>query len=183
MHVEDWLTIGQLAERTGISAKAIRYYESTGLLPQPPRKANRYRRYDTADVNRLGLLRRTRLLGVPLAMARSLLLGASDARCTEVQSELLALVEKRLRGIDQEIAKLQQLRTEVEGYRQQLEVCYADANLPFCACPDLSCIAGPATYHKDRSTMSKPTPVPSSAVPCPHGQCPCQCPVCSGNGR
>ena len=73
------LTIGQIARRTGISAKTIRFYEEIGLLPRPPRGPNSYRRYSLADVNRLLLLRRIRLLGLPLSSAKPLLIGASDA--------------------------------------------------------------------------------------------------------
>lgn len=135
------LTIGQLAERTGVSAKTIRYYESIGLLPRPPRGENSYRRYGAADVNRLHLLRRIRLLGVSLSLAKPLLAGASDARCADVQQELLALVEKRLRAIDQEIAELQALRSGVEGYQRQLEACHVDTSEPFSACMDMRCIA------------------------------------------
>lgn len=58
---EQPLTIGELARRTGMSAKAIRHYESIGLLPCPLRQANGYRRYGMADVNRLLLLRHIRL--------------------------------------------------------------------------------------------------------------------------
>ncbi len=43
-------TISQVACLTGVNAKAIRYYEDIGLLPRPPRGANRYRRYSMADV-------------------------------------------------------------------------------------------------------------------------------------
>lgn len=64
-------TIGQLAEQTGVSAKTIRYYESIGLLPQPSRGENSYRRYGVADVNRLCLLRRIRLLGLPLSLGQT----------------------------------------------------------------------------------------------------------------
>ncbi len=67
------LTISQVAHLTGINAKAIRYYESIGLLPSPSRGANSYRRYSMADVNRLILLRRIRYLGVPLTEAKTLL--------------------------------------------------------------------------------------------------------------
>ena len=50
---------------TGINAKAIRYYESIGLLPRPQRGDNSYRRYGIVDVNRLLLFRRIRQRGVP----------------------------------------------------------------------------------------------------------------------
>jgi DNA-binding transcriptional MerR regulator len=122
-------------------AKAIRYYEGIGLLPSPPRAANHYRRYSMADVNRLNLLRRIRLLGVPLSAAKSLLVGATDARCIDVQQELLTLVQERLKTIDQEIAELQQLRAEVENYQHDLANCQPNEQEPFRTCRDMSCIA------------------------------------------
>jgi DNA-binding transcriptional MerR regulator len=141
------LTIGQLAAHTGVNAKTIQYYESIGLLPRPPRGVNHYRRYGTADVNRLHLLRRIRLLGVPLSVATPLLVGASDARCAEVQGELLALVKTRLRAIDQEVAEPQQLRRDVVGYRSRLAACPVEpveTSQRFSECLDLSCIALPS---------------------------------------
>src|SRR6266852_3904680 len=124
-------TISQVASLTGVNAKAIRYYESIGLLPRPQRGANQYRQYCMADVNRLNLLRRIRLLGVPLSTAKPLLVGASDARCIDVQQELLILVRERLKALDQEIAELQQLRAEVESYKNKLAYCQPDEHEPF----------------------------------------------------
>lgn len=135
------LNIGQVSRLTGVSAKAIRYYESIGLLPRPARSANQYRRYGLAEVNRIILLRRIRLLGVPLSAARSLLAGASDARCAEVRDHLLALVDERLGAIDQEIAELQLLRGGVERYQRALANCHPAAHEPFSACQDMACLA------------------------------------------
>ena len=137
----DGLPIGRLATLTGVSAKAIRYYEEIGLLPQPPRGGNRYRRYGPADVNRVRLLRRIRLLGAPLSLARPLLVGTDDARCADVQMEVLSLVRERLRAIDQEIAELGQLRTQIEEYQRDLSACPADDGMSFRDCRDMSCIA------------------------------------------
>jgi MerR family transcriptional regulator, copper efflux regulator len=44
------MLIRELAQRTGISAKTIRYYESVGLLPRPQRADNRYRLYTDTDI-------------------------------------------------------------------------------------------------------------------------------------
>ena len=138
---ETTLTIGQIARRTGISAKTIRFYEEIGLLPRPPRGPNSYRRYSPADINRLLLLRRIRLLGLPLSSAKPLLTGASDARCGDVQRELLLLVEERLRAIDQEIAELHALRETVVGYQRALASCPPADDTSFRDCSDMRCIA------------------------------------------
>jgi DNA-binding transcriptional MerR regulator len=122
-------------------AKTVRYYEEIGLLPPPPRGANGYRRYGKADANRLHVLRRIRLLGVPLSSAKTLLAGGADARCAEVQRELLALVDERVAALDREIAELQTLRASVEAYQQALASCAADERMPFSACLDMRCIA------------------------------------------
>ncbi|GHO63026.1 hypothetical protein KSC_019180 [Ktedonobacter sp. SOSP1-52] len=50
LHGQERLTIGQMAQRSGINAKAIRYYESIGLLPKAPRSANGYRSFCQADL-------------------------------------------------------------------------------------------------------------------------------------
>lgn len=140
---EATLTIGQVAQRTGVSAKTIRFYEEIGLLPRPPRGPNSYRRYSPADLNRLLLLRRIRLLGLPLSSAKPLLIGASDARCGDVQRQLLSLVEQRLRAIDQEIAELHALRETVAGYQRALAACPPADNSTFSDCSDMRCIAPP----------------------------------------
>ena len=138
---EATLTIGQIARRTGVPAKTIRFYEEIGLLPEPSRGPNSYRRYRLADLNRLLLLRRIRLLGLPLSLAKPLLIGASDARCGDVQRQLLSLVEQRLGAIDQEIAELHALRETVAGYQRALAACPPADNSTFSDCSDMRCIA------------------------------------------
>lgn len=134
-------TISQVARLTGQSAKAIRYYESIGLLPPPTREPNQYRRYSMADVNRLVLLRRIRYLGVRLVEAKSLLHGATEARRSQVQQDLLHLVQLRLAALDREIAELHLLRQDLERYQQKLASCHPNEQEPFCVSVDLSCIA------------------------------------------
>ena len=138
---ETTLTIGQIAQRIGVSAKTIRFYEEIGLLPEPSRGPNSYRRYRLADLNRLLLLRRIRLLGLPLSSAKPLLMGASDARCGDVQRQLHSLVEQRLRAIDREIAELHALRETVAGYQRALAACPPADNSTFSDCSDMRCIA------------------------------------------
>jgi MerR family copper efflux transcriptional regulator len=137
------LTIGQVSKRTGIPAKTIRYYESIGLLPPPPRGENTYRRYSGADVNRLLLLRRIKLLGASLADAKDLLEGATDARCVDAQESLLSLVDERLSALDRQIEELRALREQVSDYRRTLTSCRTDDATAFADCPDMRCIGAP----------------------------------------
>ena len=66
------MLIGELARRAGITTKAVRFYESQGLLPAPERAANGYRAYSPADVERLRLLVVLRSLDLPLERAAQL---------------------------------------------------------------------------------------------------------------
>jgi len=134
-------TIGALARRTGLTTKSIRYYESIGVLPPSPRGANGYRCYSQADVNRLNLLRRLRLLGISLAEARTLLTATLDAPCCEVQHELSHLVNARLVALDQEIAELHHLREELASCQQQLTSGGVEKDEPFITCYDQACLA------------------------------------------
>jgi DNA-binding transcriptional MerR regulator len=141
-------TISQVARLTGVNAKAIRYYESVGLLPRPARSMNHYRRYSQADINRLLLLHSIRLLGVPVVQAKSLLTEVSEARCIDVQQELSRLVESRLQELDREIAALHQLRDEIECYQHSLSACQADEHIAFKDCADMSCIVTPGEIER-----------------------------------
>jgi DNA-binding transcriptional MerR regulator len=135
------VTIGGLSRLTGFNAKAIRYYEHIGVLPPSSRGENGYRLYSQADLNRLNLLRRLRLLGISLAEAKKLLGATLDAPCYEVQHELLDLVNARLIALDQEIDELNHLREEVVRCQKQLVSGVIEKDEPFTNCSDQACLA------------------------------------------
>src|SRR6266540_6380046 len=70
--------IGELAERAGISAKAIRYYEQIGVLAPPARTASGYRAYDEAVLGRLGFVRAAQALGLTLGEIRQIIAFRDD---------------------------------------------------------------------------------------------------------
>jgi MerR family transcriptional regulator, copper efflux regulator len=155
---EDGITIGELARLTGFNAKAIRYYEQIGVLPPSSRGENGYRLYRRADINRLNLLRRLRLLGISLTEAKTLLSATLDAPCYEVQHQLLSLVNVRLAALDQEIAELHQLREEVVRCQQQLVIGAVEKEEPFTVCYDQACLACSSTAtlpHRPLTLLSR----------------------------
>ena len=72
-----FLFIGELAKRTGVDPKTIRFYERAELL-SPPRHG-RFRTYLATDVRRLRNVLALRKLGVPIAQIRDVLATAGDS--------------------------------------------------------------------------------------------------------
>jgi len=112
------MLIRALAQRTGVSAKTIRYYESVGLLPRPQRAENRYRLYTHADVARLRFIVGTRSLGYPLAEIAQLLVALEHGSLPD--HDVLASLGERLQEVEQRMADLQVVRTTLEQMRQQV---------------------------------------------------------------
>src|SRR5271166_3347946 len=103
--------IGELARRSGYAVQTVRYYEQTGLMPEPPRTEGRQRRYGEAHLKRLLFIRHARDLGFEVEDIRSLLDLAArpDQSCASVD----AIAKTHLAAIDKKIARLTALRTEV----------------------------------------------------------------------
>ncbi|TKD11825.1 MerR family transcriptional regulator [Polyangium fumosum] len=91
------LTIGELARRTGIPVKTLRFYSDEGLLPPVRRSRANYRLYDEEQVVRVELVRTLREAGVDLATIRKVLarnLSLEDAlrlRLTAVEAHVASL--------------------------------------------------------------------------------------------
>lgn len=67
------LTIGQLAHRSGVPVRTIRFWSDEGVLPETDRSGGNYRRYDARAVARLELVRTLRELGLGLDDVRTVL--------------------------------------------------------------------------------------------------------------
>jgi DNA-binding transcriptional MerR regulator len=67
------MTIGEAASASGVSAKMIRYYEETGLIPAAGRTGSGYRTYGPKEVQVLRFVRRARDLGFPMEKVADLL--------------------------------------------------------------------------------------------------------------
>lgn len=114
------LTIGRLAEVTGVPTKTIRYYEHVGILPPPRRSDSRYRLYSETDVRLLGLIRRARVLEMPLPEVRELVEHARSLMCNDFQGHFLEVVRLKLKEVDARIADLQHLKGDLRRLEAHL---------------------------------------------------------------
>jgi DNA-binding transcriptional MerR regulator len=91
-------SIGELARRTGLTVKAVRFYSDRGLVPPSGRNTAGHRRYDDAALARLDLIRTLRELNVDLATIRRVVDGeATVADVAARHAEVLAVQIRVLR--------------------------------------------------------------------------------------
>lgn len=127
------MNVGEAAQRSGLPAKTIRYYEEIGLLA-PARSANGYRNYSRDDLHRLSFLRRARGLGFPIGDCRMLMALYDDRSRSshDVRDIAVAHVE----AIDEKIRELQGMRATLQ---RLVEACHGDERPD---CPILEDMAG-----------------------------------------
>jgi DNA-binding transcriptional MerR regulator len=105
------MEIRELATKTGISAKTIRYYESVGVLPPPKRLPNDYRDYREADVERVNFVAGLRRLDFSLDDIREIV-AMRDRREAPCRMILDTMSQKE-REISLRIAELSRLAAEL----------------------------------------------------------------------
>ena len=113
--------IGQASEASGVSAKMIRYYESTGLIRRASRSAANYRTYDAHAIQTLRFIARARALGFGMAeIARLLALWQEPGRSS---AEVKRLARDHVSALAARIATLQAMKAAIETLAEQ---CHGD---------------------------------------------------------
>nr|WP_314432346.1 Cu(I)-responsive transcriptional regulator [uncultured Brevundimonas sp.] len=120
------MNIGQASRATGVSAKMIRYYESTGLIRPAERTGGNYRAFGDRDINELRFIRRARTLGFSIEDIVILLSLWRDR--TRPSREVRAVAEQRLAGLHARIAEMQAMADTLET----LARCCAGDERPDC---------------------------------------------------
>src|SRR3954469_12762965 len=115
MHIKD------LAERAGVTVRAVRYYESRGLIT-PRREANGYRAYDDADVHVVREVRALLSLGMTAEQTHPFVecLRAGNDRA-DVCPASLSAYRQRIAEIDARITELSGLRGQLAGLPDQAQ--------------------------------------------------------------
>lgn len=127
--------IGEAAHETGLSVHTIRFYEGSGLLPVAARAESGYRQYDDGDLRLLRLVHRARALGLPLDEIRALVTGVHGGTCGEYASRLSVLIARQRTVVEERIAELERLRTELDIVAAEAEsATRSDQPMAGCTC-------------------------------------------------
>ena len=116
------MKIGELADKTGMAASAIRYYEQSGLLPKPERGANGYRDYADAAIERLRRIQMAQSLGFSLDAIRSVF--ASNEELSK--DDLLSKLDGRLKEIEKLMDTLREQHQHLGSLRSTLQESWAE---------------------------------------------------------
>jgi Cu(I)-responsive transcriptional regulator len=110
-------SIGQAAEKSGVSAKMIRYYESIGLVHPAARSAANYRSYDHAAIQTLRFIARARSLGFSIEeISRLLALWLEPERSS---ADVKALALAHVADLNTRITALQGMKHAIEDLARQ----------------------------------------------------------------
>jgi Cu(I)-responsive transcriptional regulator len=101
------MNIGEVANRAGLPAKTIRYYEDIALI-QPDRGENGYRDFSENDLHKLRFLGQARSLGFSIEDCRDLLALYEDK--DRASADVKRIAKGHLTKIDTKIAELQGMR-------------------------------------------------------------------------
>ena len=136
------MNISEAAERSGVSAKMIRYYESIDLLPPAARRPNGYRDYGDPDVSVLQFIRRTRDLGFSMDEVAALLALWLDRR--RPSREVKKLAETHIADLER---RMKEMRSVLRTLRTLADHCHGDER---SECPILDDLATPKASRQRR---------------------------------
>jgi MerR family copper efflux transcriptional regulator len=120
------MNIGEAAERSGVSAKMVRHYESLGLLPAMARTDAGYRQYTDREVHTLRFVRRARDLGFSMAEIGELLKLWQNQRRSSANVKKIA--SRHLAALDAKMAEMGAMRKTL----QHLVHCCSGDDRPDC---------------------------------------------------
>ena len=126
------MRIGELAERAGLSAKTLRYYEDIGVLREPERTPSGYRDYSAGALDVLRFVRSAQAVGLTLGEIRGILgyRNRGEAPCGHV----LELIRRRAAEIDEQIARLESMRGELRRLERRARALRPEECAPADVC-------------------------------------------------
>jgi len=123
LHSQD-LTIGRLAEAAGVNVETIRYYQRIGLIEEPKKPQQGFRKYSDEALGQLQFIKRAQQLGFSLQEIAELL-ELGDGHCRDVRIR----AEKKRDKIEKQIKDLQALQSTLN---QLIQACHSGKGRKKC---------------------------------------------------
>jgi Cd(II)/Pb(II)-responsive transcriptional regulator len=114
------MRIGALSRATGVDIETIRFYEKSGLLPEPSRSGNGYRDYAQPQLERLAFIRHCRALDMSLADIAQLL-ASLGARDPEQLASVDGLIDAQLARVRARLASMQALEKQLVALKARCD--------------------------------------------------------------
>ena len=111
------MRIGDLASRTGLTVKTLRFYEQAGVLPAAARLPSGYRDYNECALARLRFVKAAQTAGLSLGEIRQVI-AVRDNDGPPCQ-HVTGLLDAHAADLDQRIAELTSLRADITGLRNR----------------------------------------------------------------
>ncbi len=115
------MRIGELAQRSGLSASRIRFYEARSLIPPSARQDNGYRDYPEQAVSTLQFIAGAQRLGFSLSEIRQGLSPTDGAIPSE--PEMVVALRKKLAEVETHIREAKARRSEIRAFIDELANC------------------------------------------------------------
>ncbi len=115
---QEFLQIGEVAKKLGITTRTIRYYEEIGLMSPPKRLDAGIRVYSKHDVKRLKFILKLKELGISLKEMQELAQVYEIHQTPEkIIPKLIEILDNHISKIDEKITKLASLRNDIINYK------------------------------------------------------------------
>lgn len=133
--------IGEVAERTGVTQRTLRFYEEKGLLDPPERMEGGFRLYSDEDINRVTYIRRLQeLLGFTLSEIKEMVDAEEElqqiaatrrpdlelAERVERVSTVIAALSRQLEVVDHKVTHLSTMKEELSAKMVRMQARRAD---------------------------------------------------------
>lgn len=119
---DEFTSIGEMSKNLEMSQRTIRYYEEIGLLNSIKRVEGGRRIYTDADLRRLKLIKRLKIMGMTLSDMQELeAMWTYEKSNEKVLKRLLELLGSHLKRLDDRIADLDILRHEIREYQDRIQ--------------------------------------------------------------
>ncbi len=147
-----YLRIGEVAERSGVSVEALRFYERRGLLGRPARTGSGYRVYEPAVLERLAFIKRAQAIGFSLDEITEILGIRADGEspCHHVRT----LARHKLTELDERLRALRRYRRELAKLLHEWDA-RGTAEGQFCGLIEHSHLHGSDEQAAGRRSLKK----------------------------